>query len=267
MLAKDVQITGIDPAQYERLVVAARSALPEKKDRTLIVFFQENRVSHAVHSERGPLDSVDFKGPGSLERLAAEHSVDRVICVESGAVRRVFTKAQASLKHSQPLWEQMLACRTALMMEMNSGIHVYPDPFKAMPVVPDFIIRLFRMLVPGEFLLTAVAMDRGRVWTSLLVAFEKGEISLVTTTDSLEGMDREFQDMRSAAAAVTAGTISKWGQPTTGAYMEKVAFEQLISSPKPLYEFADLVKKRWIYMKPFPLRLKVAITLISFLKK
>lgn len=266
MLAKDVQITGIDPAQYERLTLALQSVAPEQKDRTLFVFFQENRAFHAVHSELGPIDAVNFKGPGSLERLAVEHDVDRVICVEAGAVRRVFTKAQASLKHGQRLWDQILACRTALMMEMNSGVHIYPDPFKALPVIPDYAIRLARMLIPGELLIGAVVIDQGKVWTSLQVSFEKGEITLITTTDSLEGMDREFQDVRAAAEAITAGMNAKWGRPTAGAFMEKAAFEQLLSSPKPLYAFADLVKKQWIYVKPFPVRLKVILALISILK-
>lgn len=267
MLAKDVQITGIDPVQYEHLVGAFEPFMPDGGERLLIVFFQENRVLHAVHSERGPVETVDFKGPGSLERLATEHNVDRVVCIESGAVRRIFTKAQASLKYSQSLWEQILSCRTAFKMELNSGIYVFPDPFRSIPEIPDFVLRLFRMFVPEEMVLVAGVMDSGRVWTSLVVGLDKGEVSLVTTTDSLEGMGEEFQDLRTAAGIIAGGTAARWGTPTAGVFMERAAFEQLLASSKPLYTFADLVRKQWIYMNPFPVRLKIALMFISLLKK
>jgi hypothetical protein len=58
LLARDVQIIDIDPYQVENAVSSRFGEGGPEKPPMLIVFYRDNSVVHAVHSEKGPLNSV-----------------------------------------------------------------------------------------------------------------------------------------------------------------------------------------------------------------
>ena len=106
MLSKNVKIVDIDPRQYENLVSAVMHGRRRASaGPALIVFYRENEVVHAVHTGHGPLPDFNYRGPGGLGRMAEEYSVKRVVCLETGALRRLANDAQLRLDYSSTLWE------------------------------------------------------------------------------------------------------------------------------------------------------------------
>jgi len=266
MLAKDINIVDIDPFQYENAWGALGRPAGKLTEPALVVFYHENRLVLAVHTEKGPVDNVKFRGPRNLDLLAGEHGVRRVICLETGALRRVASNAQARLKFDQTLWEQLIACKAAAKTELGAGIHIYPDPFKALPRLPDFALKALKWVFPRKTLVSLVVFDGDEIWTSLILGVRGGEICLVATSDSLEPMDLKGKNFKARVDRIGGRLAERWGKPTAGFYMDRVAFEQLIAGPKPLQALARLTAGRWIFVKPFPQRLKLIFSLAKLLK-
>lgn len=269
MLAKDIEITDIDPRQYENALEAARSSGRLGFDAgapALIVFYHENRAVHAVHSKHGPLEKLNFRGPEKLDALAREHGVDRVVCLETGALRRMSADAQTRIRWEQPLWDQLLAARAALKREWGSGVHLYPDPLALVPDIPDLPLQLFRWLLPARVSIAVVAFDGDSVWTSLLFEIDEGEVTRVSTTASLEPLDLAGMGLEQKARAIHRAAAARRPPHTTGLYMERTAFRQLISHPRPVSCLARLVRRKWVAVTPFPNRMRVFLALGKFFK-
>ncbi len=228
---------------------------------TLIVFYHENRAVHVVHSKKGPLESIRFSGPGKLDSLARDYGVDRIICLETGALRRVAADAQARIRYDQPLWGQLLAARAALGREWGSGIHLYPDPTTALPDIPELALKLFRRLLPPSFFLVVAAFTGDTVWTSLMVKVEGGEVTTITTTDSLGPLDIKDLNIEEKSTKISRVITARWGAATAGFYMERTAFQQIIAHPRPVSALARLVHRKWVVVTPFPLRMRVLLAI------
>jgi len=267
VLSRDVKIVDIDPHQYENLVsvIRQRGSGGILEAPALIVFFRDNKAVHAVHTTRGPLEDVKYSGPSGMERMMSEHGVERVACIEVGSIRRLWSNAQAHMRHDMTMWEQILAVRTAARKEFDSGIHIYPDPLGAVPPLPGFVVKLIRLLVPARILLSVAAFEGDRVWTSLILGIRNGEISLITTTDSLGTLKLHGRQIADHAAAVNRAVKNTWEEPTAGFYMDRSAFEQLASHPYPVSALSRLSRRKWIFVEPFPGRLRILLSLAGFL--
>jgi hypothetical protein len=265
VLAKNIKFIDIDPDHIERALDTIRKRPPAEKT-TLFVFYSENRVIHAVHSKKGPVRISEFRGPGSIKTLAKEFGVDRVVCLQHGAVRRALAGAQTKIKIDQTMLEQILAGRESFDREWGNGIHVYPDPLANVPRVPDFARRALRIFLPKQLLVMLVVFERDEVWTSLVLGVTDGEVSLVSTTDMLQPISLEGLDIPRKANRLTAALRRRHGRPTACIFMDRASFEHLAAHPKPVSALAELVGKKWALIHPFPSRLHILLALAPLLK-
>jgi len=265
VISKDIKIIDIDPDQYERAVDFFRKK-PRAEKKTLIIFYQENRVIHAVHSKKGPVELKNFRGPQNLKPLAQEHAVDNVVCLERGALHRFTAGAQSRIRADQPLMEQILAAREPFDREWNAGIHVYPDPFAAIPRLPDFALKAARALLPKRIMAVLAVFDRDDVWTSLIVEIKDGEATLLTTTDTLQPLSLDGLDQQRKANRLLDALAHLHGRATVGVFMDRACFEHIAAHPKPLAAFARLVRLKWVFVRPFPNRLRFILAIAPLLK-
>ncbi|HOX27916.1 MAG TPA: hypothetical protein PLQ76_02045 [bacterium] len=266
MLSKDVKIIDIDPDQYERAVCYF---LPEKevKEKSLIIFYSENKVLHAVHSEKGPVAISGFRGPGSLKDMASSYSVDRVICLEKYALRRLAAGCQSKISMEDTLSAQITACREPFSREWKSGIHIYPDPAPRLPKVSENFARLLRFILPKNFLSMIVVFDGREIWTSLITNIKEGEITLISTTDSLQPFSFP-DDAINAKSNILNGRIkSTHGQPDFCIYLDKEVFYHLTSHPKPFVELARFIRKKWVHVDPFPRKIRFLMMILSIFRR
>jgi hypothetical protein len=255
----------IDPDQYERAFETLRGK-PRRRKSTLIIFYQENRVIHAVHSKKGPVEVADFRGPRNLKPLAKEFGVDRVVCLERGALHRFTAGAQAHVKMERPLTEQILACREPFDREWGSGIHAYPDPLAAIPKLPDFALKLLRALLPRKVMAALVVFERDKVWTSLIVEAVNAEVTLITTTDTLQPLKLDGTDINKNSVKILNALANSRGRATVGIFMDRAGFEHIAAHTKPVSALAKLVQLRWAVIRPFPNRLRLLLALAPLLK-
>ncbi len=266
MISKDITIVDIDPIQYEHLLSAFATRPHRDVGPRLIIFYRDNRVIHAVHSEKGPVTLARFAGPSHLAAIARENAVASVVCLEEGFLKRFTTSVQSQIRFDQTGWEQFAVLRSAFEKELGAGLHIHPNPFATFPAVPDFIVKTLKKLLPRRTMIVIAAFDGKSVWTSAIAEFNNFEMTLLTTTDGLGPITID-ENMSTAAKAnaVTSAVRKTWGTPTSGFYMDRIAFEQIAASGKPLKTFLRLHKRNWITITPLPGRLKVALALAQFL--
>ncbi len=266
LLSKDIRVIDIDPDQLERAVETFRKT-PRPGKKTLIIFYQGNKAIHAVHSRKGPVAITGFRGPRNLKHFLKEHGVDRVVCLERGALHRFTAAAQTRIRTNQTLLEQILAGKEPLEREWGSGISVYPDPLTSMPRLPDTAFRLLRALLPRRLMAIISVFDHdGGIMASAIIEMKNGEITLLTTTDTLQPFTLEGGDMNRKADKLIGALAKTHGRPTVGIFTDRAGFEHVAAHPKPLSALAHLVKLKWALIRPFPYRLRVLLALAPILK-
>jgi hypothetical protein len=264
MLAKNVEIIDIDPDQHERFFGMLPQGGPKKHG--LIVFYSENRVFHAVHTKKGPIDGVAFRGPEHLAELAEIFGADYVICLEKNAIRRVAADAQCAVLFDDPLSAQAAAVYSALKREIGSGIHIYPDPFRRIPAAPPAIMRLARrFLLRNSLGMIVVFDDSLNVWISLILELQRGEISLISTTDFLEPLDCGDMGFDERAALMVRRLEQKRGRPTIGIFCDRAVFEHIKNHPRPVLTLLRMARLGWIRFNPFPSSLRILLRAATML--
>jgi len=266
LLSSDIQIIDIHPDHVERAVEALTPKRPKQR-RALILFCEENRVIHAVDTAKGPSDFMSGeRPPRDLKSVAAECGVDSVICVERDAPARLLAGAQSRINIDQTLFEQIMAFRDPLRRELGAGIRVYPDPLSALPRLPDFALKILKLLSPKNFTLMAVVLEETEVWTSAVIRIKNGEANLITTTDTLRPGPEMTGDMARDAAALAKAMEAAHGKVTLGVFMSRAGFEHIIAHPRPLGALAALASRKWIVIHPYPRRARLLLALAPLLR-
>jgi len=266
MLARDVEILDIDPEQYERIAGLFDTGGAQKSG--LILFYSDNRLLHAVHTKKGPLDGVTFNGPERLRELAERYEADFVLCLEKNALRRMAADAQAKLLFDDPMSLQLLTLHAAFDREFGAGIHIYPDPFAGLPKIPQPALKLIRRFVLVDSLIMRVVFDEGgSVWTSAIAEIKNSEISFLTTTDYLEPLELAGMSFEEAAAKINSSLERKRGRATIAVFLEKDALAHIIKHPKPVSTAFRLARRGWIMMRPFPSRLRLLARFAALMGK
>ncbi|MFA6451017.1 MAG: hypothetical protein WCX65_16195 [bacterium] len=265
MISKNIKIIDIDPDQYERAFEFFRNK-PRAEKKTLIIFYQENRVIHSIHSKKGPVEITNFRGPQNLKPLAKEFEVDNVVCVERGAIHRFTAGAQSRIRMDRPLMEQLLAGREPFEREWGAGIHVYPDPIASIPRLPDFALKAARSLLPKKGLAIITVFDRDEVWISLILEMKDGEATLISTTDTLQPLSLEGLDTPHKINLLLETLARVHGRATVGVFMDRACFEHLAAHPKPLGALARLAHLKWVTIRPLPHRMRFLLAIAPLLK-
>ena len=256
MLAQNVEIIDIAPAQYERMSGLIPPAPAQRQG--LFVFTAGNALFHAVHTARGPLEGLRFRGPAHLPELARETGADYVVCLDRGALRRLTNEAQTQIRLDDPLTLQGLACYNALRGEMGAGLHIYPDPFRLVPKIPGRFMRLAQKLMVRDLLAMAVVFDDdGSVWGSLILELRDGEVAFISTTDFLEPVS--LKGNATDADQLIRRLEERRGRPGLALFCDTRAFRHILHHPRPLWALQQCVRRGWVRLKPCPLRLRLLL--------
>ncbi|MEW5947173.1 MAG: hypothetical protein AB1742_13330, partial [bacterium] len=169
MLAPDVRIVDIDPEHVERAFSLISPRMPSKPS-VLVVFYEGNRVVHAVHSRRGPVAGVHFPGVSRLEQVADAQGADVVVCLEKNALPGFVTDVQSKVAWDEPYLFQALTVLECLRSELGRNIHFYSRSPIKMPAVSRRAASFFVRLLPARTLLMLVVFnaEEEEVWSSLV---------------------------------------------------------------------------------------------------
>lgn len=260
MLAKDVQIVDIAADHVEHLGELMRRGKARRPDG-VILFYEENRVLHAVHTRKGPMELRSFEGPRRLGVVADAEKVEFVLALERGAVRRMAAAAQSRIRWDDPFTLQVMALLTAFRMENGHTIHVYPEPKKPMPKPGAWAVRWARRLLRREKLFALIVYnDAGDgVWFSAITKWKEAEVTLLTTVESLHEAPLENGTPAKRNARMLERIREVWGPVAGAVFMERAVFAHIVNSERPLSALRRAIRSGWAQARPFPLLWRVVL--------
>lgn len=265
MLSADVQVVDINPDHIGYFAAALMPTAPAAPS-TLFVFYEGNRLIHAVHNRRGPLPDLRFHGVQRLDTLAATHGADTVVCIERGALPRLSTVIANRVRWDEPYLFQLLALADGVRGEMGAGIHVHP-PLKKLPKITPGGVNFVSRFLPREALFTLVVFDDdGGVKASLIVGAKGAEIDLVTTTETLGPLDTAGLPPEERARRINEAAGKTLRKPTASFFMDDDVFRHLCAHPRPLAAVRRLHSAGWLTINPFPLKLKLLLGVAGLLR-
>ncbi|MFH1539398.1 MAG: hypothetical protein ABIH66_10600 [bacterium] len=272
MLSADVQITDINPDHigYFASVLAPQPA--PVAPATLFVFYEGNRLIHAVHNRRGPVPGLRFHGAHRLDTLARAYGVDSVVCIERGALPRLSTVIANRVRWDDPFLFQLLAFVDGVRGETGGGIHFYPSLKGKVPRVTPGGVRFASRFLPREALYTLIVFDNeGGVRASMIIGARGAEIDLITTTEALGPagpgrVDTAGLPLEERVRRINAAAARSLRQPTASFFMDDDVFRHLCAHPRPLAAVRRLHASGWLTINPFPLKLRLLLGLLGLIR-
>jgi len=155
----------------------------------------------------------NFRGPQNLSnwRRSMESKTwsasNAALCIGFSA------GAQSRIRTDRPLMEQIIAAREPFEREWGAGIHVWPIRSPRFRKLPDFALKAARALLPKQVMAIVAVFDRDEVWTSLIVELTNAEVTLITTTDTLQPLKLEGLDS-SREGEPAAGCAHAYTRPS-----------------------------------------------------
>jgi len=266
LLAADLHAVDINPEHIERLYGELFPEAPAPQE-SIIIFYEANQLLHAVHSHRGPMKKFHFPGPQNIEEIARSEKVDRVICIEKNTLPKLTTNFQSRIRWNDPYLFQLIPIIEAVRGEIGSNIHIYPRIAQKIPPIPKRLLKYLPRIMPKRSLFALVILDAdGTVWTSLIIGTTGSEISLITTTEALEPLAVDNIPIERKIRRINRAIAKIFHPPTASIFFDRETFRHLCAHPRPISALLNLHSKGWIHIQPFPLRLRILLTLASFLK-
>jgi hypothetical protein len=270
MLALHASFSGIDPQAWHHLY---RLLLPPprgghlQRRQPLILFIENGQVVQVLRRGERPgpaehaalLDDLRtrWRGPGSLRSLRRSTGAPFVAAIEDDGLVELARAIEARVRTGDDLLTQGLSALQAIQGQLGRKVHVDPNPLVLPVPRPDQAQRAFDLLLPDERSLILYIVDRGRVWTSLVVQKRRGAITHVTTHLGLMAtsyygptgdLRRDARLLQQAVAARLAPphlglfiTLDAWRQvvgPQPGALARAVALGDAVVEPMPTWLLA-----------------------------
>lgn len=267
MLSADVEIIDINPDHIGYLASALMPKVPAAPS-TLFVFYEGNRLIHAVHNRRGPLPGLRFHGAHRLDTLARANNADTVVCIEKNALPRLSTVIANRVKWDEPYLFQLLALVDGVRGETGGGIHFYPPLKGKIPKITPGGVNFASRFLPREALYTLVVFDdEGGVRASLIIGAKGFEIDLVTTTEALGHLDTAGLPPEERARMINEAAARVLRKPTASFFMDEDVFRHLCAHPRPAAAVRRLHSAGWLTINPFPLKLKLLLGAAGLLRR
>lgn len=272
MLSADVEIVDINPdhvGYFASVLMPRALAVPAAPQRpaTLFVFYEGNRLIHAVHNRRGPMPGLRFHGVHRLDTLTRAHGVDSVVCIERTALPRLSTVIANRVRWDDPFLFQLLAFVDGVRGETGSGIHFYPSLKGKVPRVTPGMVNFITRFLPREALYTFVVFDdEGGVWGSVIIGAAGAEVDLITTTEALGNINTAGLPLEERVQRINTAVDRVLRTPTASFFMDDDVFRHLCAHPRPLAAVRRLHSSGWLTVQPFPLKLKLLLGLTGLLR-
>jgi hypothetical protein len=289
MLNEDVQIVDVDPEHWLNLIRLTRGDFtrrgeqkkpPRERRGSLRVLVENGRTVKALHSRQGVLAGYQAPVLDDAKALAEAEGADQAMIIERGAPRRLMHRIQSRLTLEMNYVEQVFIVLEEVRAELGQGLRIHPRP-KIPKLAYAPIASVVKGVLPAnELIVIAVYSDDGKIRDSsglpivmsLIIRFNsRGEIDLITTTDSLiaaglrvEQWDRDCLKVNELAAKVWGNKVFV-GVHIPLSSMSELAYESAPKrqGPKALL---SLRKAGKLMLEPFPLRFRAMLSMGGMFK-
>lgn len=186
-----MKVEQLDPVQWGRLY--SLLIKPNRAATGLYILHDEGRIASVTPAYAQSLLGLP-PDLGDPEAAAAElHTIwtrGPVAIFERTALKRAFDRIQRARDDGDDILSFLIKLAGEIADE--PGIVFEPNPFAAWRAVPPGLPRAFVSAVAPDGKKAAVVLgvyDEGGLWTSLLLGFEGGQLTLVTTPPMASGVD------------------------------------------------------------------------------
>jgi hypothetical protein len=277
MISKDLQIDRIDPPQLsnllrlfdppagaapaagggllDRLVGGSSSEPPPERYqlRPVIVLCREEQPLRLLQLGGGtlPLGTLRSTRVEHLRAFRRSHRPPFVVVIDVGVLGEIWAEAQQAIKLEDDLVAQQLELLRVLRRAIDRGrLVIEPRAFGALPIPPYGLLqRNFDRILPDGRSLVFYLVDRGRIWTSLIVAKRGGDITTITSHQAIADEVR-FSAIRRDAPRVLQAVSRRFGPPHIGLFVPLRAWHQLVHGDRSA--IARAVAGRQALLDPCP---------------
>jgi len=256
LLDENVLVVDFDANHWKRLInLFARSKGASPSFLFLIV--EQGVCLKAIHSQKGALRPFDYQ-KGDLAALAEREKVDYIASVRRDFLQKAFAAGESDVHFDDDYIKQILDIYNGVIDYTSETIEWYPHrPYAFHELSYEKIQKNFNRLLPDQRTFFFCVMDEGRVFTSLIAGKRSGDITLLTTLDTLQRNDTPF-DIEEDLPEVLAEIEEKFEAVHLYFIIEKAAFREMLAGKRPLTYLKAAQKHGRALLSPLPFRLRLA---------
>lgn len=265
MLDENILVVDIDADHWNRLIALFNQG--EKKPVSILFLIVENcRCLKAIHQHKGALLNFDY-GDGDLAFIADRESVDFIARINPQFVQKVFHSAQMDVLYDDDYVSQLMTIYNGVLSVTSKEIEWYPKrPHPLRPLNYDKTQKIFNRFFPDGRTFFFCVIENGRPFTSLILGKRSGDISLMTTLDSLDIANDPF-DPETQMEEILDRIEEKFEPVHLAFVIMKKSFEEMLAGKRPVTHLCAAIKHGRAYLVPLRKRLRFLLWVARVFKK
>jgi len=261
MISGNIDVVDCHPVHWLNLVRGPKGD-PKRKAPLLIVIHKDEIIVHAILGGKYCPRLVGERAK-DLAKMRQEHGAGRVICIESGLLRRALSEGEGKLDYRMDYVEQLLVLIRSFRSERGAGLRIDP-PTPPGPVPPfEWFQFAFDRLWPNGTCLVLYVVDDSKqeLFTSLILRKQHGDIDLMTTDLHLGSAGLSARNWRVDRLRLIGSVTSVIAPVYMACFATLRAWKIWLRSPLGSPPFKRLVKEESMIIEPFPRRIAAISTL------
>ena len=192
-----------------------------------------------------------------VQELHERENVDAVVMLDQDLPSYLLAKVQAMFSSDVDVLNLLEMAREAIETELGRRLHIWPPEFWTSNLL-SMIHNLHRLMesLPKDLFLLLVAFQENKIWSSLIIQIQGGQLKRITTTKSLHPLDRPITDWREDYKLLLNKMKEQIGRPTIGFFIDDEALRFLFRSSQPIDFIRQARRTGQIILDPLPSQLK-----------
>lgn len=265
MLDENILVIDIDPEHWARLLGFFGN---EKRDNPsiLLLLVEKGVCLKALHLETGAILNFDY-GTGDLAKIADREGVDFVGRVDRGFLQQAFAAGQRDVHFDDDYVSQLMTLFNSVIDYTEEEIAWHPHrPRDWRPLFYERAQKLFDRFLPDGRTFLFLLVHQGRPYTSLILGKRSGDLSLMTTLDTI-GRAHEPLDPETDLPQIIETIEEKFEPVHLTFVMEKRAFEEMLAGRRPITYLRAAIRHGRAFLEPFRWRLRLVLWAARVFKK
>jgi hypothetical protein len=240
------------------------SSAPDPTPTGTIVIVESHGgdVLKALHSARGRIRDLDYKGPDDLERIREDYGARQAIVLREGVLEELTERLALRLSKGDDYLTQVLQLLRAFRELEDAGlILIHPNPVANIPVPSNATVaRALDIILPDDHAFVAVLWRRREPWTAVALRRRNGMIDYVAGPDLISQWTGPLGgDFRRDYRIIARAVAEHMAPVHVGIYSEVRTMQQLLRDPDP-GAWASHVATRDVILHPAPPYAAVALS-------
>lgn len=264
MLDENVLVVDIDPDHWTRLLslFEKEKTLPD----ILLLLIEQNECLKALHLNKGAIRNFHY-GDGDLKQIARREGVEYIARIDRDFFQNVFEAGQENVFYDDDYIRQMITIYNGVINYTSENILWHPArPKNLRPLDYEKIQKLFNRFIPDGKTVFFSVIENGKPYTSLIIGKRSGDISLITTLDSVSKAHEPF-DPRFDMQEILDEIAEKFEKVHIAFVVEKRSFEEMLAGSRPVTHLHGALANQRAFLYPMSLKIRLLLWAARVFKK